>query len=122
MDDRQTNIKNKEQTTQDLAEEADVLEFPDREIRTTDRTRLRYGTIGQGTDLARLVWPLEEHVLSVMDKDLRSKLSGRPEAQKEYVTGRFNTKKLKEAHLDCLLVEGNDPGWWRWMGSTADPN
>jgi hypothetical protein len=65
----------------------DILDIPGRTIQvpTNDR-QVRYGTVGSGLDLGRLVWPKDKHVFSsqaLPTLDIHKQLPGRATTVKE---------------------------------------
>jgi hypothetical protein len=81
------------------------------------QAHLRYGTVGTGTDVARLVWPQASHVFSSQSMDLASVLPGRPSAAAEIgPPGRVPTSQLHRTPVDILLVDqGVGADWERWV-------
>ena len=67
--------------------------------------KIRYGTIGHGLDLARLVWTSEEHVFSQQDTDLQSALPKRPSTKEVKHLQRQRKDFLGRQRLDSLLVD-----------------
>ena len=60
----------------------EILLAPQRSLPPLSRgTKIRYGTLGHGMDLPRLVWSEEDHVFSSQDADLQSRLPYRPHAK-----------------------------------------
>ncbi len=67
--------------------ESDILGTPGRTILVpTDDRRVRYGTVGTGLDLGRLVWPKDQHKFSsqtVPIADMVAQLPGRSSQVKD---------------------------------------
>jgi hypothetical protein len=62
----------------------DVLEAEDRNlIIKPKRKTWTFGTVGQGLDVMRLVWPQDRHIFSSQTKDVHQSVPGRPEAELE---------------------------------------
>jgi hypothetical protein len=95
------------------SEKPDVIEAPGRiiQVPTSDR-RVRYGTVGTGLDLGRLVWPKDYHIFSsqaVSVHEMNSQLPGRPNSTKELGPAGGGTKECTQ----------NPPGGGtidRWSG------
>jgi hypothetical protein len=99
----------------------DVIEAPGRTIQvpTNDR-RVRYGTVGSGLDLGRLVWPKDHHVFSsqaVSVPDMERQLPGRPNGAKELGPAGGVKKNILRTHpVEVLLVDGIESQEWRkWI-------
>jgi hypothetical protein len=62
----------------------DVLEAEDREVVINTKPKAwNFGTVGQGLDVMRLVWPQDRHVFSSQTKDVQHSVPGRPKAEYE---------------------------------------
>lgn len=121
MNDKQTVLQKEDQavgeTTRYWQDQPDVLEVPARQVDLSDQAQIRYGTIGEGMDLGRMVWPHGEHVLAIEKSDLRNKLPRRPNPAQTYLTGRVPRKFLGGFNLDCLLVDGDNINWLPWLNT-----
>ena len=99
----------------------DVIEAPSRTIQVpTDDRRLKYGTVGTGLDLGRLVWPKDTHIFSsqsVLKQDLASQLPGRQTDAKELgPAGGVRKNVLRTNPIDVLLVDGvRYSEWGPWI-------
>lgn len=99
----------------------DVIEAPSRTIQVpTDNRRLKYGTIGTGLDLGRLVWPKDTHIFSsqsVSKQDLAGQLPGRLSKAKELgPAGGVRKNVLRTNPIDVLLVDGvGYSEWGKWI-------
>ncbi len=67
--------------------------------------KLRFGTVGYGLDLARLVWSSEQQVFSCQDHDLNLALPHRPRAPETRGSDQLPKNFLKKNPLDALLVD-----------------
>jgi hypothetical protein len=75
----------------------DVIEAPSREVPVVGRvTKIRFGTVGSGFDLARLAWPTDEHVFSSQTSDLSDMLPNRPQVPEVGPPGRLKVGFSKE--------------------------
>ena len=103
------------------SEKPDVIEAPGRTIRVpTSNRRVRYGTVGTGLDLGRLVWPKDCHIFSsqaVYIQELNSQLPGRPKSTKELGPAGGVRKNVLRTHpVEVLLVDGIENQEWRkWV-------
>jgi len=99
----------------------DVIEAPGRTIQVPTRDRrVRYGTVGSGLDLGRLVWPKDHHVFSsqaVSIPDLKRHLPGRLNEAKELGPAGGVKKNVLRTHpVEVLLVDGiESQEWRRWI-------
>ena len=87
----------------------DILDVPGRTIQVpTDDRQVRYGTVGSGLDLGRLVWPKDTHVFSsqAMDpKIMQEQLPGRDTTVKELGPAEGVRKNVLRANpIDVLLI------------------
>ena len=74
--------------------------------RFEETSRFRFGTIGYGLDLPRLIWPLEHQVFSLQDHDTSKALPGRPAVASEGKAFSQQPRSfLKRNPVDVLLVE-----------------
>jgi hypothetical protein len=121
MDDKQTELSEEDQAAGQEAKnwqnKPDVLEVPSRQVELSEQPKIRYGTISDGMDLARMVWPHGEHVFAIEKNDLSSKLPGRPKPSATYVAGRVPDKLVPRSKLDCLLVDGDNVNWLPWLNT-----
>jgi hypothetical protein len=117
--DKQTVLKEEDQAASQEAkywqDKPDVLEVPSRQVDLSERPKLRYGTVGDGMDLARMVRPHGEHVVAIEKSDLSSELPGHSKPSSTYLTGRVPSKLLGRSKLDCLLVDGDNINWLTWL-------
>jgi hypothetical protein len=103
------------------SEKPDVIEAPGRiiQVPTSDR-RVRYGTVGTGLDLGRLVWPKDYHIFSsqaVSVHEMNSQLPGRPNSTKELGPAGGVRKNVLRTHpVEVLLIDGVENQEWRkWV-------
>jgi hypothetical protein len=119
MDNKLTELNKVDQAAGQEAkswqDKPDVLEVPSRQVELSERPKIRYGTISDGMDLARMVWPHGEHVFEIEKNDLSDKLPGRPKPAATYLTGQVPTELVKQSQLDCLLVDGDNANWLPWL-------
>jgi hypothetical protein len=83
---------------------------------------LKYGTIGTGLDLGRLVWPKDTHIFSSQSapkQDLAGQLPGRQGQVKELgPAGGVRKNVLRTNPVDVLLVDGIEHSeWGLWIDS-----
>jgi hypothetical protein len=56
---------------EDMVDMPEVLEADDHKVVFQPKNHIwKYGTVGQGVDVMRLVWPNETHVFSCQTKDV----------------------------------------------------
>jgi hypothetical protein len=70
-----------------------------------ERKKMRFGTIGNGIDIARTAWPSAQHVFSAQGNDYSRQLPGRPDATEIGPIGRNSTQLLNKQPVDALLIE-----------------
>jgi hypothetical protein len=103
--------------------ESDILGTPGRTILVpTDDRRVRYGTVGTGLDLGRLVWPKDQHKFSsqtVPIADMVAQLPGRSSQVKELgPAGGIKKNVLRTNPVDVLLIDQiQHPVWRCWLES-----
>lgn len=99
--------------TLDLPErEQDIVGAPLRNLPPLVTTKkIRFGTVGMGMDLPRLVWSAECQVFSSQDTDMTSALQHRPRKQEVRRWDQLPKSFLRKNPVDVLLVdEGDDSG------------
>jgi hypothetical protein len=100
----------------------DVLEAEDRNlIIKPKRNTWTFGTVGQGLDVMRLVWPQDRHIFSSQTKDIHQSVPGRPEAELELgPPKKVRVNILNVYPVDFLLIDGEDPDVWSpWLLRTV---
>jgi hypothetical protein len=102
----------------------DVIEAPGREVPVVGRaTKIRFGTVGSGFDLARLAWPTEEHVFSSQTSDLGDMLPNRPQVPEVGPPGRLKVGFLQgDNRVDVLLIDLLDDTSWTRIVERAEVN
>ena len=97
---------------------ADVLETPQECLTLKeDSKQWRFGTVGHGIDLPRMVWPHMTHVFSSQLRNARESLPGMPEAQVELGPAHKVRHYLLDQHpVDMLLVDDiSEDVWSPWL-------
>ena len=85
---------------------------------------MRYGTVGTGLDLGRLVWPKDHHVFSsqtMPNQDMEGQLPGRSTKVKELgPAGGVRKNVLRANPVDVLLIEQTSHRVWRvWIEAVS---
>jgi hypothetical protein len=104
--------------------ETDIVEAPTRhvhqELPESNRPTLRFGTIGSGLDVARMVWPCSQHVFSSQTTSLIDTLPGRPSTKELGPPERVPKDQLLRTPVDALLVDVESAGHWeRWVQAVS---
>jgi len=87
---------------------SDIMEAPSRRLSILcPGHKIRFGTIGLGLDLARLVWPQDNQVFSLQDQDLASHLPQSPRRQEGKPFEQQPRNFLCKNPVDVLLFEGS---------------
>ncbi len=97
---------------------ADVLETPQECLTLKeDSKQWRFGTVGHGIDLPRMVWPHMTHAFSSQLRNARESLPGMPEAQVELGPAHKVRHYLLDQHpVDMLLVDDiSEDVWSPWL-------
>ena len=103
----------------------DILEVPGRTILVpTDDRQVRYGTVGCGLDLGRLVWPKDKHIFSsqaLSPLAMQEQLPGRTRMKKELgPAGGVRKNVLKANPADVLLIEQTHHRVWKvWLEAVS---
>jgi len=103
--------------------EDDIVEAPSRRVWSAADyyRRFRFGTVGTGLDIARLMWPHSQHVFSSQSVDLMDPLVGRPTTLELGPPGRVSNTILWKNPLDALVVDADGSREWRrWFAKVAD--
>jgi hypothetical protein len=100
--------------------ETDIGEAPTRHVHQKPpeiaRPALRYGTIGSGLDVGRLVWPRGHHVFSSQTTSLEKVLPRRPTTRELGPPDRVLSDQLQSTPVDVLLVDVTSGSHWeRWL-------
>ena len=90
------------------------------------KSRIRYGTVGEGPDLARIAWSEAHHVFSLQRHDMRHDLPHRPKAT-ELVFNKLSKDFLNRNPVEVLLIDEGDrvqPEYpiEKWVGEARPQN
>jgi hypothetical protein len=93
----------------DLPRDTDIIAAPLRKLPPlVTSKKIRFGTVGMGMDLPRLVWAGETQVFSSQDMDMSPSLSNRPRKQEVKPWERLPHSFLRKQPVDVLLIDAHD--------------
>ena len=101
----------------DLPRDEDIVGAPLRNLPPLVATKkLRFGTVGTGMDLPRMVWSGETQIFSSQDTDMSEALGGRPKKKEVRKWDQLPTSFLRKNGVDVLLIDST--GTQETRGST----
>ena len=109
--------------------DSDILEASPKKLwpktRTSSDRQLKFGTVGNGLDLARMAFNSKDQVCSSQDHDFSFKLPHRPHTSELKCRTRLGPHFLNQQKLDVLLIDDGDSASSltplnHWIASTND--